>query len=213
MPDNPTPQFNLVNASTGQVIFTGPLDLFLQAIPETHARIDQEQRLHALADQLSNLTSRLDQREARLTQREADLAHAVTVFNDACDQIVGAFEARQAEQEYDREQARIAAQLAALPDPDDPAAIASMGDDLVQAPGAGLQPHPPVNEEHNDPLHSMGDTDPGDLSPRDAATGVLPRGLDIPTGPSSDPELPENLTNPELAHQSKYRNPPSTSMW
>jgi hypothetical protein len=124
--------FAIINTTTGQAILTGPLDMLLENIPDTLARNDAEARLCDAATQLQQLTTRLDQRQADLEQREANLAHAVTIFTDAAGQMVGAFEARKAEQKAEAEEQERQEYMAALPDPDNAA------DDLIAAPGAGL---------------------------------------------------------------------------
>jgi hypothetical protein len=209
MPNNPD-LLAIIDLSTGKTELTGNRDMIYANITDSHAR---NQALLQLA------VARADHAatETRIAHQISTLrADQLRLLASACDQLrarlnayIARRDAREAEEQAE-EQARIAAMLQALPDPDNP----GTADDLVAAPGAALQPHPPVNEQHNDP--SLSDTSPGDPtgpghpSPRDAATGVLPKELDIPIGPSTDPELdPRDLAHPQQPQQ----QPTSVSLW
>jgi hypothetical protein len=163
----------------------------------------------AIAEQASR-QSRNDA-TIKLIDRLTNTCEAISTRLDAF--ITRQEQEREAKARED-EAARTEAYLQSLPDADAPGTPPgqSSDDDLIQAPGANLQPQPPINEEKNDPL-GMGDTSSGDPSPRDAATGVLPKELDIPLGGASEPvDDPAALENPQLS-ETKYRNPAEVSLW
>jgi hypothetical protein len=152
------------------------------------ARIEEEQRL-AQAKQDAEETERFHD-EVRECAAQI-LADGVARLAERID----GFETRKAEradqlqrQAQEAEAARLAAELAALPDPDDPEAFEgppATGDDRELT-----AVHEPVDTEKHDPEHR-----------NEAATGVLPKELDKGAPPQLGQYVPTTPPPP------KYRDP------
>jgi hypothetical protein len=139
-------RFDLVNSATGQPIMSG-LDLVLTALPDTHARIDQERRIADSAAALGRAEAAIQAREAAvraeairlIVDRAEDLARRLDAYTTRRD-------ARRRRAEA-KEQERIQHALDALPDPDAPGPLLTAPAD--DQPGADLTAHPPPDEERN----------------------------------------------------------------
>jgi hypothetical protein len=182
---DPNELFAIVPCSHGHVpedaIVTGNLSQITEYIPQSVARDEREAQL-ADAERDAEETERFHD---EVRQRAAHiLADGITRLNERLD----AFEAKrqaQADQlqreKEEAEAARIAAELAALPDPDN----YTMGDD-----GDFQAVHDPVDTEKHDPEHR-----------NEAATGLMPKELDI-----GAPPQPGNYV-PTTPPSSPYRDP------
>jgi hypothetical protein len=75
MPPN---QFYLVNASNGQTIMYGDLDLFMSALPDTHARIAQEERIAEAQAALTDTATELHERDVQIRAEHIRILAHVT---------------------------------------------------------------------------------------------------------------------------------------
>ena len=169
-------------------IVIGPMSEVMKYISQSIPRIEEEKRLAQA--QLDAEETERQQHETRACAAQM-LANSIVRLGERLD----AFETRQAEradqlqrEEEAAEAARIAEELAALPDPDDPEAFdnpTATGDD-----GDFQAVHEPVDTEKHNPEHR-----------NEAATGDMPRSFDKGAPPEAGQYIP---TTPP---PSPYRDP------
>jgi hypothetical protein len=192
MPDDPNDLFAIVLCSHGhtppEAIATGPKSEVFKYISQSIPRMEEEERL-AQAQLDAEETERFhDEVRARAFQI---LGNGITRLNERIDQYEARKQARadQLQQEAEAaEIARFAAELAALPDPDQPEAFdphPAMGDD-----GELTAVHEPVDTEKHDPEYR-----------NEAVTGLLPKELDKGAPPALGQYVPTTPPQP------KYRDP------
>jgi hypothetical protein len=176
--------------SQSEAIVVGPMSEVMRYIRDTIPRIEEEQRLaHAQRDAEETKRHQAEVRECALQI----LGDGLTRLNERIDQYGARKQERADRQRRDEEEAeiaRIAEELAALPDSDDPEAFENppaTGDD-----GDLQAVHEPPDTEQHDPEHR-----------NEAATGVLPKSLEKGAPPQSGDY---HTTTPP---PSPYRDPTS----
>jgi hypothetical protein len=172
-PDRP-PMFRLLDPH-GVEIAKGSMSAVSELILDSKSRKAAEALLcdaAAAVGTIDSINSRADaviEREREVAERERRLqADAVQRFRDSIDDLAARIDAH--------EQARIADELARLPDPDDPRSHAEHGE---------LEPHGPSHPADREVLEATLEREADDA---DAGMGDLPSELQLPAAPLSETE-------------------------